>query len=267
MSSRVAVHGRFRQTTFVAGIESIVDELFAELLRAGESPARIRELMARTNPEDTVLVSILRRSVPIGLLEHLGTSQPWSERPRVLGAVALNPRSPRSLALRLLPYLYWRDLADIASSPRLEGPVRVRAEGLLKERLEELRLGEKVTLAKIATPPVLAELLAETDLKIARATLVNPRLREEDLVIALGKDTVPPALIEAAAASPRWREVYGVRLALVLQPRTPLATALAQLSSLLRRDVLRVAETAGLRPLIQAAARRVAGENPEPTKI
>jgi hypothetical protein len=50
-----------------------------------------------------------------------------------------------------------------------------------------------------------------------------------------------------------------VRLELVLQPATPLALALARLSSLLPRDLRRVAEAPDLRPLVQAAALRVVG--------
>jgi len=42
--------------------------------------------------------------------------------------------------------------------------------------------------------------------------------------------------------------------ALVLQPRTPLALALQQISSLVPRDLRRVAQEAGLRPLVRAAA-------------
>ena len=48
-----------------------------------------------------------------------------------------------------------------------------------------------------------------------------------------------------------------MRLALVLQPRTPLGVALAQITSLLDRDLERVAKAAGLRPLVQAAASRL----------
>jgi hypothetical protein len=171
--------------------------------------------------------------------------------------VALNPKTPRVLALRLLPSLFWRDLADVAMSPRLSKGVRGRAEALLQEQLPDMRLGEKITLAKIATTPVLVRLLAEGEPKIVRSCLINPRLREEDLVTAVRQETASPALLEAAEASSRWGERYAVRLALVLQPRTPLGVALAQITSLLDRDLERVASTEGLRPLVQAAASRL----------
>ena len=95
----------------------------------------------------------------------------------------------------------------------------------------------------------------DSERQVAESALVNPRLREDDLVTALRRDDVAPALVEAAVGSPRWSATYAVRLALVLQPRTPLAIALQQISALVPRDLRRVAEEAGLRPLVRAAAR------------
>jgi hypothetical protein len=135
--------------------------------------------------------------------------------------------------------------------------VRVRAEAILVEMLPDMRLGDRIALARLATPAVLRLLLADADRKVSHACLLNPRLREADLVVAL-QGAPAPSLVEEVAASSRWSESYAVRLALVMQPRTPLALCLAQLSSLLRRDLLRVAETAGLAPLVRAAARRLA---------
>lgn len=235
-----------------------VDALFSELMRAGASAPRLREILARPELDEVLVLSVLRRPVPARFLELVAATPPWSERPRLMGGVALNPKTPRVLALRLLPSLFWRDLADVAASPRLPKGVRGRAEAILQEQLPDMRLGEKITLAKIATSPVLGRLLAETEPKISQACLINPRLREEDLVTAVRQETAARSLLEAAAASSRWGERYAVRLALVLQPRTPLGVALAQISSLLERDLERVGAAAGLRPLVQAAAMRLA---------
>jgi hypothetical protein len=122
----------------------------------------------------------------------------------------------------------------------------------------DLRLGDRITLAKIATGPVLAQLLEDPDPRVVEAGLINGRLREEDLAGALRKDTVTRALIEGISASSRWRECYSLRLAIVLQPRSPLAVALGQVTALLPRDLERVAADEGLAPLVQLAARRVA---------
>jgi hypothetical protein len=240
-----------------------VDALHAELLRAGEDVARIREVLAGQALEETVLLALLRRALPVRFLEHVATTRPWSDKASVLGRLVLNPRTPRALSLRLIPSLFWSDLAEVAASPSTAGAVRVRAEGRLGEMLPEMRLGDRVALGKVATPPILRLLLEDDEPKVSEACLINPRLREEDLLLALRAEAVPAGLIQAVAASTRWAEKYGVRLALALQPRSPLPLALLQISSLVRRDLLRLARTAGLRPLIRAAAMRVLEEEEE----
>lgn len=234
-----------------------IDTLHGELLEAGESLPRIREVLARQEPDDEIVRGVLRRAVPARFLEHVGTTPPWSERPRILARVVLHPRAPRALSLRLVPSLFWRDLAEVAATPHVSAAVRVRAEATLKELLRDMRLGDRVTLAKVATPALLPLLLMDTDRKVTEAALINPRLREEDLLAALRQPDVPLALLDSTVASPRWSEVYGVRLALVLQPRTPLSVALLQISALVKRDLVRVVEATALRPLLQASAQAV----------
>ncbi len=237
--------------------ERDLDEAFAALLRAGESVPATRAVLDRIGDDAPLLVSLLRRAVPLAFLEAVAQSARWSAEARALAAVVLSPRATRPLGLRLVGSLFWHDLAEVAAAVRVPMGVRVRAESLLLEQLPDRRLGEKITLAKMATRPVLRVLMNDTDPKVAEACLVNPRLTEDELVAAVRRDTAPRALLEAAAGSSRWRESYALRIALALQPRTPVAVALAQLTRLIDRDLRQVAGTPGLMPLVQAAAERV----------
>jgi hypothetical protein len=239
-----------------ARAQAAVDALFAEVLATGENPARARTLLARCTDE-TLLSAVLQRAVPVAFLEAVAGVSPWSERPRLLARIVLNPRAPRALAQRLVGALYWRDLAEVAATPRLAAAVRARAESQLRDGLPDMRLGDRVTLARLATPPLVPLLLADSEPQVTEAALVNPRLREDDLVTALRREDVRAALVEAVAASQRWKASYAVQLALVLQPLTPLPLALPRISSLVPRDLRRVAEDAALRPLVRAAAREV----------
>jgi hypothetical protein len=236
--------------------QAAVDALFAEALSAGESRPRAREVVSRVLDEQ-ILASALRRAVPAAFLEEVASARPWSERPRVLARVVLSPRAPKALSLRLVSGLYWRDLAEVASTPHLPAAARSRAESLLRDGLGEMRLGDRITLARLATPALLPALLADSEQQVVESALLNPRLREEDLVVALRREDVKVVLVEATASSSRWAANYAVRLTLVLQPRTPLPVALQQISSLVPRDLRRVAGEGGLRPLLRAAAQEV----------
>jgi len=233
-----------------------VDALFARLLAAGGGLPALRELLKEPIDEQ-VLTGVLRRAVPIPFLELVATSEPWSERPRVLARVVLNPKAPRGLSLRLISQLSWRELADVAATAWVPGAVRLRAESLLRESLRDLRLGDRITLARLATTAVLPLLLVDDDSRVVEAALMNPRLREEDLVTVVRRDDVPRVLLETSVASSRWSASYALRLSLVLQPRTPLPVALLQISSLVAGDLRRVAEAGDLRPLVRASARAV----------
>jgi hypothetical protein len=237
-----------------------VDRMHAAVLGAGENVAAQRAVLAAHAPDALLLVSVLRRAVPLRLLELL-TVPPWGDDSRVQAGIVLNPRATVPLSLRVLPALLWRHLAAAALEPRVAGPVRVRAEAILREKVPELRLGDRIALGKIATPPVMPLLLADAERRVAEACLTNPRLREEDLVTAIRLDLASLALIQAAAESTRWSANYSVRLAIVLQPRTPLPIALAQVSGLVPRDLRRLAD-APVAPLLQIAATRLLPPHP-----
>ena len=241
-----------------------VDALFADALATGENRARARQLLAAC-ADEAVLAAVLHRAVPVAFLEAVADVPPWSARPRVLARVVLHPRSPRVLSLKLVAALYWRDLAEVAATQRVVAAVRSRAESLLKDGLADMRLGDRVTLARLATPALLPLLLADGERQVAEATLVNARLREEDLTTALRCDDVRPALVEAVAASQRWQASYAVKLTLVLQPKTPLALGLPRVLSLVPRDLRRIARDETLRPLVRAAAREVLERGNEPS--
>ena len=89
------------------------EALLAELLRTGHGAAGARAFLSERELDESRLVGLLHLAVPASFLEAVASTPPWSERPRVLGAVCLNPKAPRALAQRLLPVLYWRDLADL----------------------------------------------------------------------------------------------------------------------------------------------------------
>lgn len=242
-----------------------VDALYADVLRAGEDLGRLRALIAERQPEDVQLRSLLRRAVPVRLLEYLGTTPPWCDRPLVAAAVVQNPRTPRHVAQRLVGALYWRDLAEVAAAVRLQASVRQRAEAQLRDMLRDMRPGDRITLGRLATAAVLRDLLKDGDERVLSAALDNPRLREDDLLAAIRDPAATRALLARVPEGFRWRDRYAVRLALVLQPRSPLGVSLGQLSSLLVRDLRQVAQERSLPPLVRAAAVRLeeaAGDPP-----
>jgi hypothetical protein len=155
--------------------------------------------------------------------------------------LALHPRTPEVLALRLLPTLFWRDLMAVAGDTRLRPTLRRATETHLLARLAEMAVGEKVTLARRASPGVLAQLRHDPSPRVIAALLDNPRLTEGVLVPVLQSATTPPAVLDLVAGDRRWGVRYPLRMALARNPRTPLETTLRILPTLRKPDLHAVA--------------------------
>ncbi len=163
-------------------------------------------------------------------------------------------RRPDDLQRWLLA-LRWGELAPLSVSPVVPVAVRTRADGQLRDRLPGMRLGDRITLAKLASRRLLPVILREKDARVLSAAMSNPRLGAGELVAAIGSEQAPEKLFDVIDCS-RWREDYRVRAALVRQPRTPIATSLSHMTALNDSDLRSLAESPP-RPLLGLVARRI----------
>jgi hypothetical protein len=155
--------------------------------------------------------------------------------------LALHRATPQPIALALLGGLYWRDLVAAGLDVRIRPVVRRAAEQRLIERLPALTVGEKATIARSASPHVVQALRHDPTPRVISALLDNPRLVEGDLLpLASGEKANPPVLA-VILAHRKWGSCYAVRLAVVRNPRAPLALALHHLPLLKKADQRAVA--------------------------
>jgi hypothetical protein len=98
-------------------------------------PAVIRALLAnpRLTEQEVVLVAALRPQSPANLREVF-SSRRWSTRYHVRRALAFNPDTPGDVAVRVLPLLNRRDLAELGQDRQVQEPVRREAVALLASR-------------------------------------------------------------------------------------------------------------------------------------
>jgi hypothetical protein len=173
--------------------------------------------------------------------------------------VVLLPSSPRTLVLDWLTGLFWPDLVRAGRDIRLHPTVRRSADLRLLERLQGFSLGEKLVLARTASAGVLGHLRNDPSPRVVAALLENPRLTESLLAPLLGSDASSPKTLAVVAASPRWTSRYGVRLALVRNPRTPVASALQLLPMIKKSDLQAVAADLRLDGVVRQRGRLLSG--------
>ncbi|MEO8504430.1 MAG: hypothetical protein ABI609_11080 [Acidobacteriota bacterium] len=174
--------------------------------------------------------------------------------------VALHPRTPEPLALRLVATLFWRDLARLGLDTRVRPVVRRAADQRLIERLAALAVGERVAIAHLASPAVLQRLRHDGNPRVLAALLENPRLTEATLLPIASSETVPPAVLEVLAKDQRFGARYVVRQTLSRNPRLPVQAALSNLVGLRKVDLAAVASDPRIPSLVRQRARLLLGE-------
>lgn len=209
-----------------AGSEEL-DALVRE--HAGElSPPAVRHVLG--NPYCTAEV-----------VERLAAERHLLSFYEVRRDLARHPRTPEVLALRFVPGLYWRDLAEMGLDARLRPVLRRAAEQHLLVRLPEMAVGEKMSLARRAGAGVLAHLRHDPNPRVVAALLDNPRLTEGTLAPLVASAAAPPAVLELIAGDRRWGVRYPLKVALARNPSTPLGTAWRILGTLRKVDLKPIA--------------------------
>lgn len=209
------------------------------------------------------LQAMLRgRSINADLIRRIARSPVWTKFNRVRRAIVLHPKTPRPLAMNFLATLRWADLLQVSGTPALAVALRTGALRILGLRLPELSLGEKITLARAAPPPLLGLLLRDSSAEVMRAALENRHTQPEDVAPLLEDESTAPAVLRAIAESPRFGGRDDLRLVIAAHPRTPAAVALRLLGRMEPTDLARLLAEPELPILIRVAATRRLDESP-----
>lgn len=210
---------------------------------------------AGLGPDELVLL-LRARATTAALLTHVGRNRTWVRPREVKLALLANPRVPQVLARQFLPHLYWRDLAELSANLRVAPVLRREAERLLKTRLPELSVGERVALARRGSRGLVDMLAGEAEPLVLRALAGNARATEADLARILDRSDVPSDFLRWLADQSSWSQRRVVRLALVRHPRTPSSSALRLTRTLSRRDIDELRRDVTVPRLVRVAAER-----------
>jgi hypothetical protein len=148
--------------------------------------------------------------------------------------------TPQAHATKLVHYLHWADLVRLSVDVTVPAPVRRAIDKHLLLNVERLTLGEKIASAKRCSAALIKALLFDPNPLVLAALLVNPRLREDDVLLLASSSRATAAQLTLVGSDRRWSLRYAVRKALVLNPSTPRATAAAQLAFLRSHDLRQI---------------------------
>ena len=191
------------------------------------------------------------------LLVRISRERRFFQKTALLASLLLHPKFPRARGLEIVRYLFWRDLLRVSSQPSVHPQLRIVAEHLLAERIPDLTLGEKMSIARTAGRAVLRSLREDPNPRVVQCLLRNWRCTEEDALFVAGSPQTPSDVLAVLARDSRWRSRQAVKSQLVRNRRLGLPIALGLLPELGGADLAAVARQADLPKIVRDAARRL----------
>jgi hypothetical protein len=212
-------------------------EELAALLHGDDEEVLLALLKSPALADTDVTVLLARKNLPAAVIEEICKRRDWLKTYALKKALACHPHTPRLVSLRLLKEMYLMDLVQIALLPGVSAELKRNAEDQLSTRLPQLPLGQKITLARRGPARVAGSLLAEGHSLVVPVALDNSHLTSAQILKVLAREGVPESVVQAIAQHPKWSCDYNVRLALVRNPATTLATSLSFLPELTVSDL------------------------------
>ncbi|HPQ41548.1 MAG TPA: hypothetical protein PLV45_14345 [bacterium] len=155
-------------------------------------------------PAKMVVQLVRRNAVDEDQIHMIVAHREWMKEYALKLELILNPRTPRTESLRLMKDIMIRDLAVVSKKVTLHPALREVAINYLRLRLESMRAGEKISLAKTAPIPFLQHLMEDSDLRILAGALINYRLTEEIVLQFISPNHRKSRQLEMVLAEERW---------------------------------------------------------------
>jgi hypothetical protein len=128
----------------------------------------------------------------------------------------------------------------------------------------DLSLGHRRSLARSLPRDQLDRLAADSDPRVVRELLRNPKLTEREVLRIATRRPARGDVLEVIGSAPRWSTRGPVRAALARNPYTPPQLALRLLPHLPRTQLRQIAGDATLHPELQRFAAALTAEEEEP---
>lgn len=225
-------------------LEDLINSQEIGVLRGVASSPRLTE--------DLALALLNRRDLPPQVLEDVSRNGSAMRHRKVIMAVVSHARTPRHIALPITRHLYTFELMQLALTPVVAADLKLAIEETLVARLETLSSGERLSLAKRGSTRIAAALLNDSEARVLEAALHNPYLTEVWVVKAIMRDDCPHPLVQAVCKHTKWSLRRDVQIALLRNPQTPLARAIAIAAALPTHVVRDILHHSRLQPNIKA---------------
>ncbi len=127
----------------------------------------------------------------------------------------------------------------------------------LYQQILNMAIGERIKLALRGNREARSILVRDPNRLIQRFVLQNPRITDDEIAMVARNRNTDVELLRKIGEHKNWPRNYQVRLALVSNPKTPMATAIHFVGSLQERDIRLLAKSKNVSTTVSSQAKRI----------
>ncbi len=127
----------------------------------------------------------------------------------------------------------------------------------LFQLIQGMTVPEKINLAVKGDKEARTLLILDSNKMVQLAVIENPRVTESEVVNISRSRNVNEEVLRKIANNKEWSKLYQVRLALVNNPKTPVAVALRLVQTLRLSDLKTLASSKSVPSVVSSTARRM----------
>jgi hypothetical protein len=152
-------------------------------------------------------------------------------------------------------------LSDENAPPMEEGK-RVN----LSQRIMKMNISQKIKLATVGNKEARGLLLRDTNKLVAVAAIRSPRITDGEVLMVANNRAAQDDVLRVIYQSREWTKVYPVKVALVKNPKVPLAVSMRFLGTLRESEIKDLAKNKNVPGGVQSMAKKMMEKKNEPKK-
>jgi hypothetical protein len=219
----------------------------------------VRQLCRNPNAARSLIDGVCDFAVRSGL-SLPDVPQMNEARVRVYGAeVSSKPPDSGPSAAEIMHE--YRELAD-ESAPPLEERKRLT----LAQRVMKMSISEKIKLATLGNKEARNLLIRDPNKLVAVAVIRSPRITDGEVLQVARNRAVIDDVLRVIYGNREWIKMYQLKVALVKNPKTPLAISMKYLSTLRESEVKDLSRDRNIPSGVQIAAKKMISKKDAPKR-
>jgi len=182
-------------------------------------------------------------------------------RPEILRMLLEHPLTPHKTRQFVAEKLHVPAPIGKDIKPVLEDGEAVKRKTIgLLQKIQKLRIGEKIQLAFRGSRDVRTILLRDPNKEVMLAVLENPKITYGEVEVLAKQQTTPVEIIRSIDKNKEWVRVYRIVHALISNPKTPPSISLKHIHKLRTKDLASLEKNRNIPEAVRVSAKKLINE-------